>query len=761
MGRLRKRLCCQVGLMAWADTFSSCSKCCKQCYMDLAKHRWCTAQMLANALQTAAMSSDASRGSPEYGDERCVHFHLMKQQAHPWAHLGDCSSGGRLFASFAYMVPAGLASVHISGAGVTDTGRGTMAGDAAPASARAGPSEAGPLTAAGLLLAPPSLGSQAASSEAPHGAPIRSPEAGGHDQPQPGSIWGGSLQPGSSRTTELGMDTGAHGQLLEGGGGAVQADSGMFKGTGIGATSLPLDGRGWSLDMGAAPPCQLPKLRQAPHSAAGDSSAAAAEGDAPGEQEASWQQARAPARPPAVVDSGQAPAAAVANPALRRAGVGSDAAAAASSIWGGQASPGAGDPSEQAADAGWAEMDRAGASPPELSAANAGAGSRGGQSAAVMEDPAASAPRVSTPDSAAGSNHGQASASSSAEPRSSGSFRQQSVAHDQSTAFSFGGPSQQPPTRWQSTAANFGDAGLRSAQVLNEQNSSRIAHQPPSRSQSAATQQLPLRDQRMLSSTSQGSALRSEGQLADDGAFLLGGQDSARLAQRPPPTRYQSAVSAFGDAMEGTSAVPGGQTAAPAAEEAGAGFDSRQALQAAAAETALTLGLCDGSGQQEGPACTPEQAAADSLQQSRAVTEPQSVAEDMHVQPQGSAACLQAMQEEPEPPDPQQGSTQSGTSQTEQRSGPREAAGQAASGDSHSSAVAARSPELAALLARAAAFCDRPPQQSLVRCACSALFTSRLRYHGLSCDRKFPWLHRRPQPNLLICTCRLLPPVLA
>ena len=639
---------------------------------------------------------------------------------------------------------------------MTDAGRGTTAGEAVLASPRAGvgPSEAGPDASAGRLLAPPSPGgSQAATSEALHGAPGRRPESGAHGQSQPGS-----MQPGSCRSTDLGLDTGAHSGLLDCGGGAVQAGSGMIEGTSMGATSLRLDGSGESLDMGAAPRYQLPEPQQALRSAAGDSSAAAAapEVGAPGKQDASWQQARAPAGPPAAVDSGQLPAASAADPAPRRASLGSDAAAAASGMGGGQASFGARDTHRHAAAAGWAEVGTAGASPPGLSAANAG--SRSGQAAAVMEDPAAVAPGVSTADSAAGSNQGQASASSSAKLDSSGSVTQQSVAHYQDAAVSFRGPSQQPPTRWQSTASSFGDAGARSPKVLSEQDFSRLAHKSPSCDQgAAATQQLPVRCQRTLSSSSQGSALRSQGQAADDTDSLRGRQDSAGWPQRPP-TRYQSAVSAFGNAMEGTSAMPAWHTAAPAAEEAGAGFDSRQALQAAAAETALTLGLCDSSKQQEGPACPPEQAAAGSLQQSRAVTEPQPATENMPGQRQDSAGGLQAAQEESELPAPQQGSEQSGTSQAEQSSGPQEAAGQAASGDSHSPAATARLPELAALLARAAAFCDRAPQQNLIRCACSTLFTCCL--WEQSAFVRLAFCHRCLQKNLLICTCRLLPPVL-
>ena len=539
--------------------------------------------------------------------------------------------------------------------------------------------------------------------------------AGVHDQAQPGSVQDGSLQPGRCGSTDLGLDTGAHHRLLEGGGAVLAGSSGITKGTSTGATGLRLDGSGGSLDMGAAPPCQLP----GPRSAAGDSSAAAA-----------GPEGNAPARPPPGVDSGQPPAASAANPALCRAGLGSDAAAAASSMWGGQASSGTRAPS--------------------------------GQAAAVTGDAGASASRVSPADPAAGSNHGQASAGSTAEPESSGSFTQQSVAHYQSTACISGDPSQQPPTRWQSTASSFSDARVQSTQALSEQDSSRLAHQPPSCDHSAAaTQQLPVRYQRTLSSSSQGSALRSEGQAAQDGGLLRGGQDSARWAQRSP-TRYQSAVSAFGDAMEGTPAEPGGQTVAPAAGEAGAGFDSRQALQAAAAETALTLGLCDGCEQQEGPACPLEQAAPDGLQQSRAGTGKQSVAESVQGQGQDSAACPQGGQEEPELPAPQQSSRQPDAYRAEQKSGPQEAAGQAASGDSPSPAAAARSPELAALLARAAAFCDRTPQQNFFRCACMqrALLMLSVGKNRLSCDRKFAFCHRRPQQNLPTSTCRLLLPVL-
>ena len=609
--------------------------------------------------------------------------------------------------------------------GVTDAGRGTEAGQAALSSTRegVGPSEAGTVASAGLLLAPPSLGSQATSSTAPDGAREGSPEGGVHDQRGPGRVQDGSLPPGCCRRTDVGVGTGAHGRLLEGGGGAAQAGSGMIEGTSTATTSLRLDGSGRSLDMGAAAPCQLPHPQQAPRSAAGGSSAAAPpEGDTPGPLDATWQQAHAPAEPPAVVESGQPPAASAADPALRRPSLGSDAAAAATSVWG-QGSSGTGAPSGRAAAAGWAEGGKAGASSPGLSAASAGAGTRSGQAAAVIEEAAASALWVSAADSAAGSNHGHASAGSSGEPESSGMFTQRSVAHLQSTAFMLGDPSQQPPTRWQSTASSLGDAGARSAPVLTEQDFRRLAHQPQSCDQSAAaSQQLPvLYQQRTLSSSSQGSALRSEGQAADSSGALQGWQDSARWAQRSP-TRYQSAVSAFGDAMEGPSAVPGGQTVAPSAGEADTGFDSRQALQAAAAETALTLGLCDGwSKQREGPACPPEQAAPVSLQQSRAGTEPQPAAESVHGQRQDSAACLQAAQDEL--PAPQQGSEQSDTSQADQRSSPQEAARQAVSRDSQSPAAAARSPELAALLARAAAFCDRAPQQNLFRCACSALFT--------------------------------------
>ena len=84
VGRPTKGVCCQVGFKAWADTPSSCSTCRKLCHADSARHRWCTAQTLAGAWQTAAMTVTPARRAGSRAMSATCTLLATQQQGRPW-----------------------------------------------------------------------------------------------------------------------------------------------------------------------------------------------------------------------------------------------------------------------------------------------------------------------------------------------------------------------------------------------------------------------------------------------------------------------------------------------------------------------------------------------------------------------------------------------------------------------------------------------------------------------------------------------------